>query len=68
MSQHHKSMMIRQACQVTAKRIEIFGNKKPGIAPGFYTFRAAGAPQSAPVAKPNTPRAEVLSYEFCPSE
>ena len=43
-------------------------NKKPGIAPGLYTFDATGNPHKATGREPNTPPNEVLSDEFCQPE
>ena len=40
------------------------GNKKPGIAPGLYTFPATGNPCKATGSEPNTPHTGALSREF----
>ena len=40
-------------------------NKKPGIAPGLYTFPATGAPYQAPDCEPEPHTTEVLAHEFC---
>ena len=39
-------------------------NKKPGIAPGLYTFPATGNPCKATGSEPNTPHTGALSREF----
>ena len=66
MTRPRRSTLIRQARQAVtaAKRSEIFGNKKPGIAPGVLNFAATEAPTKAPVAKPITPRNGATGNEF----
>ena len=39
-------------------------NKKPGIAPGLYTFPATGNPCKATGSEPNTPDTGALSREL----
>ena len=43
MTRPRRSTLIRQARQAVtaAKRSEIFGNKKPGIAPGILNFECS---------------------------
>ena len=40
-------------------------NKKPGIAPGLYTFDATGAPQNAPVATYSHSPSRSMNDEIC---
>ena len=67
---HHRKGSKRQArrASIAAKR-GAFGtgrtpNKKPGIAPGLYTFPATGAPYQAPDCEPEPHTTEVLAHEF----
>ena len=73
MTKPRKSTQIRNARKATAARKRAAfefqtPNKKPGIAPGLYTFDATGTPNQRPGSQPNTPTNEVLSHEFCQSE
>ena len=70
MTRPRKSTQIRNARKATAARKRAAfefqtPNKKPGIAPGLYTFDATGDPYKAAGSEPNTPRTEVLSHEIC---
>ena len=40
-------------------------NKKPGIAPGLYTFPATGNPCKATGSEPNPRTTEDQDHEFC---
>ena len=40
-------------------------NKKPGIAPGLYTFDATGNPCKATGSEPEPHTTEVTDHEFC---
>jgi hypothetical protein len=70
MTRPRKSTLIRNARKATAARKRAAfefqtPNKKPGIAPGLYTFDAAGAPQNAPVATyPHSP-IRSMNDEIC---
>ena len=46
MTRRRRSPLIRSARQASnaAKLSEIFGNKKPGVAPGILNFAATEAP------------------------
>ncbi len=64
---HHRKGSKRQArrASIAAKRGAFStGNKKPGIAPGLYTFPATGAPYQAPDCEPEPHTTEVLAHEF----
>ena len=67
MTRPRRSTLIRQARQAVtaAKRSEIFGNKKPGIAPGILNFDVAGRPTSGPAT--NYPHSPIRSMndEIC---
>ena len=66
MTRPRRSTLIRSARQASnaAKLSEIFGNKKPGVAPGILNFAAIGTPMNVPVAKPITPRNGATGNEF----
>ena len=66
MTRPRRSTLIRQARQASnaAKRSEISGNKKPGIAPGILNFSATEAPTKAPVADLAAHHRTVNDHEF----
>ena len=69
MPRPRKSTQIRNARKATAARKRAAfdfqtPSKKPGIAPGLYTFDATGNPHKATGSEPNTPHTEVLSHEI----
>ena len=69
MPRPRKSTMIRQARKDTAARKRAAfefqtPNKKPGIAPGLYTFDATGAPDPRPGSEPEPRTTEVTDHEF----
>ena len=71
MTRPRKSTMIRNARRASdARKRGAFGtgrtpNKKPGIAPGLYTFDATGDPYKAAGSEPEPHTTEVLAHEFC---
>ena len=66
MTAPRRSTLIRNARQArqAAKRSEISGNKKPGIAPGILNFAATEAPTKAPVADLAAHHRPVNDHEF----
>ena len=71
MTRPRKSTSIRNARRASIERKRgAFGtgrtpNKKPGIAPGLYTFPATGNPCKATGSEPNPRTTEDQDHEFC---
>ena len=66
MTRPRRSPLIRSARQASnaAKLSEIFGIKKPGVAPGILNFAATEAPTKAPVADLAAHHRPVNDHEF----
>ena len=68
---HHRKGSKRQARRASIERKRnAFGmgktpNKKPGIAPGLYTFDATGDPYKAAGSEPEPRTTEDQDHEFC---
>jgi len=70
MTRPRKSTLFRNARKATAapKRAAFefqTPNKKPGIAPGLYTFDATGDPYKAAGSEPEPRTTEDQDHEFC---